>query len=196
MLICLAATPTLGAGWLWELGNGMGFVAFSGLMFLNIPGASGKDIQTHKLLAYAVLGVVALHAFWFLLIDSAVIEYVKYGAPIYMWLGIAGFLLLTLLVYVALPERRLRIHKRASVFRIWHRGLAIASVCGAAAHIVLSGFYLHTYYQVICIVVLLAVVISGGLKVAKNGNTANWRSYYLQGLLCVGLFSGIRNLLG
>jgi len=196
MLIGLAATPTLGAGWLWDLGNGVGFVAFSGLIFLNIPGASSKNVQSHKLLGYAVLAMAALHAFWFLLIDSAVIETIKFSAPIYMWLGIAGFALLTVLVFIALPERRLRIHNRSSVFRSWHRGLAITCVCGIAFHIVLSGFYLHRPYQVVGIAVLLAVTILGGFRGLKITATTSWRNYCLQCLVCVGIFAGIRNLFG
>ena len=145
LLITLLATPTLGAGWLWDIANGMGFVGFAGLLCLSIPTRSTMDVQAHQLLGYVVLGVVTAHALWFLMFDAAAIEYIKLGAPTYMWGGIISFLLLAILIFIGLPQYRLRVYINATAkFKYWHRILGIATIAGACYHITASGFYLNT----------------------------------------------------
>ena len=195
LFVTLIATPTLGAGWLWDTGNGVGFVAFAGLLYLGRSEGSGKNQQAHQLLGFAVLGVTTTHAYWFLLFDAAVIEYIKPGAPVYMWAGILGFILLTVLIFTGLPEYRLRLHKRYAIFKYWHRGLAFATIAGAGYHIVASGFYLGISFQVLLFVMLIIAALFGDQLITRREVETRQPSamYLVAGVLCVLLFAGIRN---
>ncbi len=146
-LITFLATPTMGAGWFWDSGNAIGFAAFAGLIYLMITSAKRVDVRAHQLLGYGVLFVAAAHAFWFLLGDAAVVEFVKIGAPDYMWLGIASFLMLCVLMTIAIVPDRVRVHKNYAMFRYWHQVLAITTIATATYHIVVSNFYLGHWYQ-------------------------------------------------
>lgn len=194
--ITLLATPTLGAGWPWEMANGVGFLAYAGLLYLSVSSGPGINVAAHQVLGFTVLGVATAHVFGLLLFDAAVIEYIKFGAPAYMWVGILSFVLLIALIFVGLPEYRLRLHKRYVTFKYWHRALAIAAIAGAGYHILASGFYLNSIYQIVLFVVLTAFVLLGtrrfGLVTAMTPRTS-W-IYIASGVLCVLLFAGIRNL--
>ncbi|MBK6581314.1 MAG: hypothetical protein IPG20_00115 [Gammaproteobacteria bacterium] len=120
-VVSLLDSPVLGAAWFWDLGNGFGFAAFSGLLYLSLASARAIPHEAHRHLAYAVLLLVALHVFWLLLGDAVVVEYLRPGAPLYMWVGLAGFALLNLLMLVSLPRYRPRIHWSRADFRRWHR---------------------------------------------------------------------------
>lgn len=196
LLVTLIATPTLGAGWIWDVGNGVGFVAFAGLLYLGRSGEGGKNQGAHQVLGFAVLGVTTTHVYWFLLFDAAVIEYIKPGAPVYMWMGILGFILLAVLIFIGLPEYRLRLHKRHATFKHWHRGLAFATIAGAGYHIVVSGFYLRASYQVALFLILVTAALFGDQFIAqREAETRQTAGTYLAaGALCVVLFAGIRNI--
>ena len=49
-LLTLLAAPTLGSGWLWDLGNGLGFAAFAGLLYLTASGRLLRDPRAHRLI--------------------------------------------------------------------------------------------------------------------------------------------------
>lgn len=195
-IVTLLATPTLGAGWIWDIANGIGFAAFAGLLYLSVSSGNGIDLQAHQFLGYAVLGIATAHALVFLLVDAAAIEYIKPGAPFYMWMGIAGFVLLNLLIFVGLPEYRLRLHRRYANFKYWHRILAIATIVAAAYHIASSGFYLNTSYQLVLFVCLVALVVSGNRKIA-SGVTVTRRTarlFLAASTIFALLFAAIRNV--
>jgi hypothetical protein len=118
------------------------------------------------LLGYGVLFVAAAHVFWFLLGDAAAVEFVKVGAPDYMWLGIVSFLLLCVLMTIAVVPDRVRVHKNYAMFRYWHQVLAVAAIASATYHIVVSNFYLGRWYQ-------------GLLFVAVAGAAAFGRPYWI-----------------
>lgn len=196
LFVTLLATPTLGGGWVWDIGNAIGFVAFAGLLYLSMSSGTGIDVQAHQFLGFAVLGVATAHVFWFLLIDPAVIEYIKPGAPVYMWAGVISFVLLAVLIFIGLPEYRLRLHKRYAKFKYWHRVLAIITIAGAGYHIVASGFYLHTVHQMLLFLILTAAVLLGERNIGRSGAlTARPSRYYLAFAgLCVVVFASIRNI--
>ena len=197
LLVTLLATPTLGAGWLWDIGSGLGFVAFAGLLHLSASRGRGFDLRAHQSLGFAVLGVATAHAYWFLLSDAVVIEYVKPGAPVYMWMGIATFVSLTVTIFVSLPKYRPGLHGRAATFGLWHRVLALVTIVGAGYHIVASGFYLNTAYQIVLFLVLTLIVLWRGSQRTDRGNAVTrqtWRKYLAIGTLCVLVFASIRNL--
>ena len=123
-LITFLAAPTMGAGWFWDAGNAFGFAAYSGLLYLTVTSSRRLDVRAHQVLGYGVLLVAAVHAYWFMLGDAAVVEFMKTGAPDYMWHGIVGTILLGVLITVARLPDRLRVHKDYAAFRYWHRVLA------------------------------------------------------------------------
>jgi predicted ferric reductase len=177
-LITFLVAPTMGAGWFWDTGNALGFSAFGGLLYLTITSNRRLDVRAHQVLGYGVLFVAIAHAFWFLLGDAAVIEFLKPGAPDYMWLGVVSLLLFGVLMTVALVPDRMRVHKNYPAFKYWHRVVAIATIASATYHIVVSNFYLGKWYQAV-LFVLITIVVSvgraywiklGQLPIATNSN--------------------------
>lgn len=195
-LLTFIATPTMGAGMYWDAGNGLGFAAFAGLLYLTVTSSRRLDVRAHQLLGYGVLFVAVLHAFWFMLGDGAVVEFMKLGAPDYMWHGIVSFLLLGYLITVALVPDRFKVHGDYPAFKYWHRVLAIIVIGTATYHIVVSNFYLGTWYQ---------GLLFAGLAVAVGFGRSVWlrlgqlpivaTSVYLGvSIVFAALFTVLRNL--
>lgn len=188
--------PWLGGGWFWDLGNGLGFLAYGGLLFQAIPGRRGRMLRRHETLGYAVLGLVLAHGFWLLTGDAAVRFYLLPGAPIHMWLGLTGVILLSVLTVLArLPDRR-NLHRDHGSFRRWHRGLGLAVVLAAAGHVLLSGFYLPHWWQVAGLLLLSLGAGLGRGAWARLGPppAATVRGYLGLGLLAVAAFVTLRGL--
>ncbi|MDX1405463.1 MAG: ferric reductase-like transmembrane domain-containing protein [Woeseiaceae bacterium] len=159
--ITFLGAPLMGAGWFWDAGNGMGFAAFAGLLYLAITSNRRLDVRAHQVLAYAVLLLVVAHAFWFLLGDATAVEFIKIGAPDYMWLGVIALLLFGILIVSADVPERLRLHKDYAGFRYWHRVLTVVVILAAAYHIVGSNFYLGTWYQATLFALMSVAVCLG-----------------------------------
>ena len=109
--------PSLGAGWFWDIGNGLGFAALAGLLYLSIASARNMHLAAHRFAGHATLLIAAVHVFWFLFGDNAASTYIKPGAPHYMWAGILGFVLLNTVTVLGLPEYRRRIHQKTEYGR-------------------------------------------------------------------------------
>jgi hypothetical protein len=195
-LITFLAAPTMGAGWYWDTGNALGFSAFGGLLYLTITSNRRLDVRAHQVLGYGVLIVAIAHAFWFLLGDAAMTEFLKAGAPDYMWLGVVSLLLLGVLMTVALVPDRMRVHKSYPAFKYWHRVIAIATIASATYHIVVSDFYLGAWYQGV-LFVLLAIGASIGraywIKLGQLPIATNV-AYVLVSVVFGALFVAVRNL--
>lgn len=195
-MVTFLAAPTMGAGWFWDAGNALGFAAFGGLLYLTITSNRRLDVRAHQVLGYGVLFVAIAHAFWFLFGDAAVVEFLKPGAPDYMWLGLVSLLLLGVLMTVALVPDRLRVHKNYPSFKYWHRVVAVATIASATYHIVVSDFYLGAWYQG-TLFVLLAVAASVGraywIKLGQLPIATNL-AYVLVSAVFGALFVAIRNL--
>ena len=196
--ITFLAAPRMGDSFFWEAGNGVGFAAFAGLLYLTLSSSRRIDVRTHQLLGYGVLAVAVAHVFWFLLGDGAVAEFLKLGAPDYMWHGIVSFLLLGILITVALIPDRLKIHKDYPSFRYWHRTIAVATIATATYHIVVSNFYLGAWYQWLLFVALAALVAFGRPLWARLGQfpIVSPAAFILTSLAFVIVFSTVRNLPG
>ena len=195
-LLTFLATPTMGAGWFWDAGNGLGFAAFAGLLYLTITSSRRLDVRAHQVFGYAVLSLGLLHAFWFLLGDAAAVEFIKPGAPDYMWLGVVGLLLLGILITVALIPDRLRVHKDYPAFKYWHRVLAIATIACITYHIVVSDFYLATRYQAALFVALAVAVSFGRMYWIRLGQLpiATVSVYLVLSVMLTAAFAAVRNL--
>lgn len=186
----------MGAGWFWDAGNALGFATFGGQLYLTITSNRRLDVRAHQVLGYGVLFVAIAHAFWFLLGDAAVTEFLKPGAPDYMWLGLVSLLLLGILMTVALVPDRLRIHRNYPSFKYWHRVVAIATIATATYHIVVSNFYLGAWYQA-ALFVLVAIAASVGraywIKLGQMPIATNL-AYVLVSAVLGALFVAVRNL--
>lgn len=195
-LITFLATPMMGAGWYWDAGNGLGFAAFAGLIYLTITSARRIDVRAHQVLGYGVLFVAIAHVFWFMLGDGAVVEFMKLGAPDYMWHGIVSFLLLGFLITVALVPDRFRVHRNYPSFRYWHRVVAIATIGTATYHIVVSNFYLGAWYQGLLFSLLAIAVVFGRAYWIKLGQipVAKNSVYLLASVVVAAAFAAIRNM--
>ena len=195
-LLTFLAAPTMGAGWFWDAGNGLGFAAFAGLLYLTITSSRRLDVRAHQVFGYAVLSLALLHAFWFLLGDAAAVEFIKPGAPVYMWLGVAGLLLLGVLITVALIPDRLRVHKDYPAFKYWHRVLAIVTIACITYHIVVSDFYLATWYQAAVFVTLAVAVSFGRMYWIRLGQLqiATVSVYLVLSVILTVAFAAVRNL--
>ncbi len=194
-LITFLAAPTMGAGWFWDAGNGIGFVAFAGLLYLTITSNRRLDVRAHKILGYAVLLLAVVHIFWFLLGDATVVEFIKIGAPDYMWLGIVSVVLLAILIITAIVPDRLRVHKNYPGFKYWHRILTIAMIVSATYHIVVSNFYLHAWYQGGLFVLISVGVCLGRAYWIRLGQIAiaSPAVYVAIGSVFIIVFAGLRN---
>lgn len=194
--VTFLATPTMGAGWFWDTGNALGFAAFGGLLYLTITSNRRLDVRAHQVLGYGVLLVAIAHAFWFLLGDAAVTEFLRPGAPDYMWLGVVSLLLLGVLMTVALVPDRMRVHKTYPAFKYWHRVVAVATVASATYHIVVSNFYLGTWYQAVLFVLVTVAASFGRAYWIKLGqlSIATNLAYVLVSAVLGAFFVAVRNL--
>jgi len=195
-LLTFIASPTMGAGWFWDAGNAIGFAAFAGLLYLTITSSRRLDVRKHQVLGNAVLMVAAAHVFWFLLGDGAVVEFLKVGAPDYMWHGVVAFLLLGVLIIVALVPDRFRIYRDYPAFKYWHRVLAIITIGTATYHIVVSNFYLGTWYQALLFVLLAIGAAFGRQYWIRFGQLpiAGSAVYIIVSIAFGLVFTAIRNL--
>lgn len=185
----------MGAGWFWDGGNGLGFAAFAGLLYLAITSYRRIDVQAHRILGFTVLFIAVAHALWFLLGDAVAVEYIKIGAPDYMWLGIAGLVCLFILVIISLQPDRQTLHKTYPVFIYWHRVLAVLTIAFCTYHIVVSNFYLASWYQAAIFISVAVAVSFGRTWWIRFGSfpTVSPAVLLVVTLLFAGLFSAIRN---
>lgn len=195
-LVTFLAAPTMGAGCFWDVGNGLGFAAFAGLLYLTITSNRRLEIRAHQLLGYAVFALVVFHGFWFLLGDATVAEFLKIGAPDYMWLGVASLVLLALLLITASVPERFRLHDNYPSFKYWHRVLTVAMILSAAYHIVVSDFYLHAWYQGVLFVLLAVGVCLGRAYWVRLGqiDIATPVVYLSVSAVSLAVFVAVRNV--
>ena len=188
--------PTPGGGWFWDLGNGIGFVAFAGLLFQMIPVRGRAAMDAHEWLGYGVLGLALLHGFWFLAGDGAVHVYLQWGAPPHMILGLVALLALAALTLLARMPDRLTRHRSYRSFRDLHRTLALIVAGAAALHVILSRFYLAGPVQALLFAALtLAMCLGRGMwdRVPLR-TTAPLARFLALGTVAVGLFAALRTL--
>lgn len=195
-LLTFIATPTMGAGWFWDAGNALGFAAFAGLLYLTITSSRRLDVRAHQVLGYGVLLVAVAHAFWFMLGDGAVVEFMKLGAPDYMWHGIVSMLLLGFLITVALVPDRFRVHRDYPAFKYWHRVVAIITIGTATYHIIVSNFYLGAWYQGLLFALLSIAAAFGRAYWIRLGQLpiANTTAYLAVSAIFAVAFTAIRNM--
>ena len=195
-LLTFLAAPTMGAGWFWDAGNGLGFAACAGLLYLTITSSRRLDVRAHQVLGYGVLLVATAHAAWFMFGDAVVVEFMKPGAPDYMWQGIVSLLLLGILITVALVPDRFRVHRDYPAFRYWHRVVAVTTIGTATYHVAVSNFYLGRWYQWLPFTLLAIAVAFGRPWWTRLGQLpiAGAGSYIAVSAASALVFAAVRNL--
>ena len=195
-VITFLGAPAMGAGWFWDTGNGIGFAAFAGLLYLTITSNRRLDVRAHQILGYVVLALVVGHAFWFLLGDATAVEFIKIGAPDYMWLGIVSLIMFVILIMTANLPDRMRVHSNYPSFKYWHRVLTIVVIAGAVYHIVVSNFYLANWYQAGLFVLVSLAVCVGRAYWVRLGQIviASPVIYLALSSVLIIVFVGLRNL--
>ena len=92
----------VGAGWIWDAANAVGFAAAALMIFLHIETGAARSrpapvaafhARLHSNIALLALILVAAHVFVLLADDAVTIEYWKLSAPPYMLAGIGALLL-------------------------------------------------------------------------------------------------------
>ncbi len=146
----------LSGGVFWDFLNGLGFAAFSGLIYVNIASPKVTSLSTHQKISYVAVVLIIAHALGFLIFDPLLIEYLKFGAPIYMWAGLLSLTLLLFLVITALNSNRLKAHASYAGFQQTHKLLSYGAIIACLYHIIASGFYLQSLWQaaLFCIIAL------------------------------------------
>ena len=103
----------VGAGWIWDAANAVGFAAAALLIFLHIEtGAARKrpapvaafHARLHSNVALLALVLVVVHVVALLADDAVTIEYWKLSAPPYMLAGIVALLLMAAIVAERLSQ--------------------------------------------------------------------------------------------
>lgn len=192
--ITFVVAPTMGAGWGWDATNALGFAALAGVLTLSVPGQAKLNIKLHEGVGYAVVGLILGHALWFLLFDAAAIEFIKPGAPAYMWTGVGSLLLIVSLVVLARQPTRRRAHRRYRTFRSSHLALSMLALGLAAHHVIGSGFYLRTGGQALALVAVALLAIAArpfGVRVRRE--PARARAFLALTAVSVLAFAVVRN---
>jgi DMSO/TMAO reductase YedYZ heme-binding membrane subunit len=146
------------AGAIWEAGNAPGFAALALLLYLCFAGGRGAGYERHRALGWCAVVLTLGHAAWFLVLDANVREYLEPAAPLYMWAGVIGFVLLVGLVTSS--GRRLRRVAFERHFRNEHWWLAALVLAAVAWHVAATGYYytgLTTAWPVLLCVAIAAV---------------------------------------
>jgi len=180
--VALAARPTLGDGWYWEVGNGLGFLALVLIFVLTLHGRGGLGGSSeHRWLGIGVFFAVFGHALWFLVGDSVVWEYLRWGAPHYMVAGVLSAGLLLLVTFSSVITFRNESYAGYPSFQRWHRYLSVAILITAIVHVLLSGFYIIYLWQMIALVTVAfgAYMLPTMISVDASFGTRNL------GIVCV-----------
>lgn len=190
--LSLVQQPQLSSGWHWDVGNGLGFLAFAGLLLLFLNVGNGSRQRLHQWIGYGVLGSLLAHITWLWAADITIWHYLSSNAPAYMLAGWAALCLILAITILALPVTRRFWHGQFSNFQRWHRWLAWLSLLLVLWHMLGSGYYLSLLeawlYGVLASCVWLANRRGLYLATSTSATVLWW------GPLCMGLFVLIKQL--
>ncbi len=141
---------------LWDWANAMGYMAMAVCLLLfvykgrphSFPAYSGRFFANlHRDLGYVVILLIGGHIGVLLAIEPLLLEYLKPTAPLHILSGLlATILMLLLLAFSIFPLRRL-LWRDYHLFRHVHAMVAITALGLLFYHILLSGFYLNSYWK-------------------------------------------------
>ena len=104
----LVLAPRVGGGWVWDLLNGLGFLALAIILALFGDTGRGGRLGIYRWLGWAACVLVLLHAVGLLVTNPVSLEYLELKAPLYMGVGLICALLLGGLALSAEPRYRAR----------------------------------------------------------------------------------------
>jgi hypothetical protein len=154
----------VGAGWIWDAANALGFAAAALMIFLHIETGAARNrpapvaafhARLHSSIALLTLILVAAHVVALLADDSVTIEYWKPSAPPYMLAGIGALLLLAAIVASGYPKPRRWLFANPAQFRRIHGIASILLTALVAWHIAGSALYLDTRFKQALFIVML-----------------------------------------
>jgi DMSO/TMAO reductase YedYZ heme-binding membrane subunit len=157
----------VGAGWVWDAANAIGFAAAALMIFLHIETGAARNrpapvaafhARLHSSIALLALILVVAHVLVLLADDPVTIEYWKPSAPPYMLAGIVALLLLAAIVASSYPRPRRWLFANPAQFRRFHGIASIMLTAFVAWHIAGSALYLDTRFKEALFVVTLVGV--------------------------------------
>jgi hypothetical protein len=157
----------VGAGWIWDAANAVGFGAAALLIFLHIETGAARNrpapqaafhARLHTNVAVLALSLVGIHVVALLADDWVTIEYWKLSAPPYMLAGIVALLVMAAIVASGYPKPRRWLFASPAQFRRVHGFASMLLMALAAWHIAGSALYLDTRLKQATFVVLLVGV--------------------------------------
>lgn len=196
VLLLVNAGARTGAGWVWDFANGLGFAAMAGFIYLCTQHAARVPVRYHQTFSYIVLLLVLLHTALLLATDRIVLDYLKPGAPPYMWAGLLSLLLLGFLIISARPGGRKQVFLNHPHFRHWHRALSWLAIAAALFHIIGSAFYLRNVFQYAGMALLsMAVFLPGPFVERFHVRGYSAIGFAMLGLCLAAVLSISRNVL-
>ena len=192
----LALTPLSrpGAGWFWEVGNGLGFGALAALLYLCLDTRRGGKVRAHQLVGYVATALLCAHVLWFLLGDATVLQYAQLGAPWSMWSAWLALLLLLMLVLTSLPGLRPSGYLDHPAFRRWHRWLTVLVLLAAGHHMIDSAFYLGSPAHGLLLAALAGAVLWLPLQRVPGVRAAHPLATLALFALAIALFTTVKGL--
>jgi hypothetical protein len=167
-------------GWWWDFLMGAGMLAAG--MMIAVPliaprvwvfyGGNARALRLllhlHRDVTYVVLTLVLVHIVGLVIIDEAIVEYLKLSAPWSMLAAITSSVLLLVLTVTSLYRTELSLRYRT--WRVWHVGMSVAAVALMAVHVVDAGFYVNSPIKKAVFIALVA-----GPSLASFGISAWYR---------------------
>jgi hypothetical protein len=153
LAIAVLGGAWVGAGWIWDGANAIGFAAAALLIFLHIETGAARNrpvphaafhARLHSNVAVMGLVLVVVHVGALLLDDSVTIEYWKLSAPHYMLAGIFGLVVMSAIVASAYPKPRRLLFESPAQFRRVHGAASLVLTALVAWHVAGSALYLDT----------------------------------------------------
>ncbi len=194
LVATLLVHPDQSGGWLWDVGNGLGYLAFAGLLYLFVDVGFGSRHRHHQWVGYVVLGAVFGHVLVLWLPDATLWHYTSIDAPWYMLVGLVAAGVLIAGLTVALPATRRYWHASHRAFRRWHYWLAMLILILTAAHILGSAFYLADVEKWLLVTLAAAAVLAPYLLSAETAQRkfASFPAWSVSALISLTLFIGVR----
>ncbi|MGI9328736.1 MAG: hypothetical protein ACR2PZ_26210 [Pseudomonadales bacterium] len=201
LVLLLDAPP--GNPWLWDLLNGLGFAALGllGIVVWSAPataaGYSARTLRLHIILSAVLIVAVLVHALGLLLSNAAVVEYLKWRAPLYMHAGNLALLLLLLLSVISTARVRLALHRSFHSFRNLHRLLSVLAMGLCLWHVLGSGYLARAGWQVTMLIGISAVLAALWLGYPERQrwpvDGARWAApgWIMASAFCVLLVTGL-----
>src|SRR6202522_1068431 len=114
------------------------------------------SLSLHEMLGWIALGAAALHIRLAVMADHAVLVYLKPTSPLYQLAGIAGFVVLLVLVATSLASARRRLWRSHRNFQATHIAFGCLLLALLAVHVVTTNRYTAGYGRRVLVIAVAA----------------------------------------